>query len=129
MCPMAQSPAGPKKKQHDPARILRALMGAHGVTGVALAAYLDTPPSSLTKRLNGRVPFRVDELLAAAEFLGVDPEVFFQDPSDFTVRLSTSTYVFSQRLSGLYTLVRGYTFPLLARLQFRDNRLAVTPTA
>lgn len=51
---------------------VRAEMGRKRVSGTQLATLCGIPQSTLARRLNGEVEFRVDELKAVAEALGVN---------------------------------------------------------
>jgi transcriptional regulator with XRE-family HTH domain len=50
---------------------VRAEMARRGVTQQTLAAHLNLPQSAVSNRLRGKTAFNVNELAAAAAFLGV----------------------------------------------------------
>jgi transcriptional regulator with XRE-family HTH domain len=52
---------------------VRAEMARHRVTQAQLATVLGLHQMSVSRRLNGEVPFDVNELVAVADYLGVDP--------------------------------------------------------
>lgn len=52
---------------------LRALMGRYGVSQVVLARWMGLEQAQLSKRINGRIPWRIDEIEAVAEAFGVHP--------------------------------------------------------
>ena len=76
------------RPRRDPAYILKTLMRARGVTATALAAHLGLAPSGLTDRFKGETEIKASELLTAAEYLNVDPAVFFEDVDEFDARFS-----------------------------------------
>ena len=59
---------------------IRALMGRHRVTQTELAHWLGIGQSSLSERLNGRVPWDIDDLNGVAERFGVDVATLFAPP-------------------------------------------------
>lgn len=56
---------------------VRALMGRHRVSQKALGIALGLGQSGISDRVNGKVPFDVDELYAMAEFFDVPVVTFF----------------------------------------------------
>lgn len=51
---------------------VRALLARRQLSGKQLAARLGISQFSVSRRLRGQVPFSIDELAVAAEFLGVE---------------------------------------------------------
>lgn len=51
---------------------VRAWMARRGVSQVVLSAGVGIGQSQISKRLNGKIPFDVDELDRIAKFLGID---------------------------------------------------------
>lgn len=51
---------------------IRAEMARRGITQVQLADHLRLPQGQVSRRLRGLIPFNINELVAIAEFLGVD---------------------------------------------------------
>ena len=56
---------------------VKALMGRHDVTQLRLAEYLGIGQPELSKRLKGRTPFKIDEILAIADGFGVSVGTLF----------------------------------------------------
>lgn len=56
---------------------VRGLMLAAGENPTSLARNTGIPRVTLLRRLNGQVPFSVDELEAVGRYLGVNPSAFF----------------------------------------------------
>ena len=52
---------------------IRALMGRHRVTQTALAEYLGMSQSALSERLNGHVPWDIDDLVGIADRFEINP--------------------------------------------------------
>ena len=62
-------------------RLVRAALAEHGLDSRALEPVLEMTHAPISRRLTGNVPFRVAELIAIGEFLGVDPGRFLTPPS------------------------------------------------
>lgn len=57
---------------------VRVALVEHHVSQVDIARLLGLTHVSIGRRVSGAVPFRVDELIQIAEYLGVEPERFFR---------------------------------------------------
>lgn len=56
---------------------VRAILAQRRLTGRWLAEQMGMPPTTFSRRLNGVLPFTVDELTAVARVLGVPATSFF----------------------------------------------------
>lgn len=69
------------QQQRQRVRLIKALMGWHDVTGVALARILGMSQQMLQRKLAGLRRFTDDELLACADAFNVDPGLLLRpDP-------------------------------------------------
>lgn len=67
---------------------VRARMAETGQTQVQLAAHLGLFQQGVSARLAGKVPFRIDELTATAQFLDCSVNSLLTAPSGETVQAS-----------------------------------------
>jgi transcriptional regulator with XRE-family HTH domain len=65
-----------KNYQFNRAKI-KALMAEHGHTQADLAIVVDVTVGQLSRKINGRADFRIEELLAIANHYGEHPAYFF----------------------------------------------------
>lgn len=69
-------------RQVDVPGVVRLLLHLKGVKGKDLKDVLHLSQPQISQRLSGRVQFRVDELVALADYLRVEPAVFFMTLDD-----------------------------------------------
>ena len=75
---------------------IRALMGRHRVTQTELAHWLGIGQSSLSERLNGRVPWDIDDLNGIAERFGVEVATLFAPPPAHNPRYGNYGHVLTK---------------------------------
>jgi transcriptional regulator with XRE-family HTH domain len=56
---------------------LKVLLAENGITQQELAVQMNMGNASLSKRLNGKYQFRMDEIFVMSEVLNCDPNIFF----------------------------------------------------
>lgn len=71
----------------DVPKVAKLLIQITGHTARNLGEVSGLTESQMSERLNGKTPIKVSELAAWADFLGVDPGVFFANPTLVRERL------------------------------------------
>lgn len=61
-------------------RIVRTLLAFKGQQQADLAGHLEMDSGSMSRALNGKRRWTLDDLVAMGDFFGVSPALFFEDP-------------------------------------------------
>lgn len=89
MTPTSTSPAEEPRPFRDIPRVTKMLLGIMGATARDLGQASGLSESKMSERLSGKTPIRAHELAAWADYLGVDPGLFFANPAELRKRLIT----------------------------------------